>query len=122
MKKLIIHNKKELIEHRKKLRNNATPAEAHLWKHLKGRQLNGYKFRRQHSIFNYIVDFYCPLKKLVIELDGNFHYTLDGLIQDKERDNILKEIGITTVRFENKLVFEYTTEVLEIILNTLEEL
>ena len=67
-----IHNNKTLADRRKELRNNATPQEAILWQHLKDSNF-GCKFRRQHSIGPYIVDFYCPSKKLIIELDGSQH-------------------------------------------------
>ncbi|MEL6536768.1 MAG: DUF559 domain-containing protein, partial [Bacteroidota bacterium] len=68
-----LHNRKYLKERRQALRNNLTSAEATLWIFLKGRQLEGKKFRRQPSIGNYIVDFYCPEEQLVIELDGGLH-------------------------------------------------
>ncbi|WP_196888877.1 endonuclease domain-containing protein [Aureivirga sp. CE67] len=117
---LKIFNKKGLIKHRKELRNNATPAESHLWKFLQKRKLSGYKFRRQHSIFNFIVDFYCPEKKLAIELDGAHHYTQEGIEKDKERDKTLKQLNIRTIRFENKIVLNNTEEVLDKILEELE--
>ncbi len=69
----MLHNRKYLKENRKMLRSNLTPAEAELWKHLKSSQLYGRKFRRQHSIGNFILDFYCPSEKLAIELDGQIH-------------------------------------------------
>ena len=67
-----IHNIKKLLYRRKDLRNNSTSEEILLWLRLKNSQL-GFKFRRQHSIGGYIVDFYCPSKKLVIEIDGKEH-------------------------------------------------
>lgn len=68
-----LHNRKHLKDFRKELRNNSTKAESRLWKVLRKRQLEGRKFRRQHSIGNYIVDFYCPEEKLIVELDGAIH-------------------------------------------------
>ena len=62
-----IHNRKNLKQFRKDLRNNLTPAEATLWKAIQRSQLEGRKFRRQHSVGNYILDFYCPKEKLAIE-------------------------------------------------------
>ena len=67
-------NRKNLRDRRKKLRNNPTQAEGFLWGYLKNSQLEGRKFRRQSSINNFIVDFYCPEESLVIELDGDFHF------------------------------------------------
>ncbi len=65
-----LNNKKYLKSTRKDLRNNPTSAEKILWEHLKGSNFYGYKFRRQHSIGRYILDFYCPELKISIELDG----------------------------------------------------
>ncbi|WP_353563996.1 endonuclease domain-containing protein [Longimonas sp.] len=101
-----LHNRQSLKQRRKELRNNATPAEAQLWSALKKRQLSGRKFRRQHSIGPYIVDFYCPGERLVIELDGATH---DGPLRseyDAERQVYLETKGIRVVRFENKQVFK----------------
>ena len=101
-----IHNRDYLKRYRKELRNNLTSAEASLWTSLKSSQLKGRKFRRQHNIENFIVDFYCPSEKLIVELDGNQHYHLVGANADFERDARLNELGFTIIRFENKMVFE----------------
>lgn len=108
-----LHNKKELIQNRKYLRNNSTSAEATLWKYLKGSKLEGRKFRRQHSIENYILDFYCPSERIAIELDGQEHFTGYGLVKDEERDNFLRDkMKVKVLRFENKQVFENINGVL----------
>lgn len=108
-----LHNKKELIQNRKYLRNNSTSAEATLWKYIKGSQLEGRKFRRQHSIENYIIDFYCPSERIGIELDGQEHFTGYGLVKDEERDKFLRDkMKIKVLRFENKQVFENINGVL----------
>ena len=113
-----IHNRKYLLERRKKLRNNSTSAEATLWKSLQRSQLNGRKFRRQHSIENYIVDFYCPTERLIIEMDGAVHFGIVAQNKDKERTKRLEELGFRVVRFENKVVFEELDGVLiEIVKN-----
>ena len=96
-----IHNKKELEYRRKKLRNDSTLAEIFLWKHLKQKQLNGRKFRRQHSIGNYIVDFYCPEERLVVELDGEPHFDKETKKYDKARTLYLNGLNIEVLRFEN---------------------
>ncbi|HLP52837.1 MAG TPA: DUF559 domain-containing protein [Chitinophagales bacterium] len=108
-----IHNKEVLKTNRKALRNNSTSAEAVLWRCLKNNQLEGRKFRRQHSISNYIVDFYCVSELLAIELDGAHHYTLAGNQNDYMRDTDLANLNITVLRFENKVVFEHIDLVLE---------
>jgi len=112
-----LNNIKVLKDFRKELRINLTPAEAVLWKYLKGKQLEGLKFRRQHSIGFYILDFYCPAEKLAIELDGAHHYTSAGIAYDEERTIFLNSLGIQVIRFENKEVFEFTSEVIERIRN-----
>ena len=112
-----INNLPYLKSIRKELRNNLTPAEAALWKMLKNRQLDGRKFRRQHSIGKYILDFYCPSEKLAIELDGEVHFQISWQEYDFERDLFLKEFGVKVLRFENKMVFEKTNAVLEALRN-----
>ncbi len=81
-----IHNWKHLKERRAELRTNSTSAEATLWQYLKARKHHGKKFRRQHSIESYIVDFYCLQQKLIIELDGKDHYSTGGEAYDEARD------------------------------------
>ena len=112
-----IHNRKYLEAKRKSLRNNSTSAEATLWKSLKSKQLAQRKFRRQHSIENFIVDFYCPSEKLIIELDGAIHLNISNQNRDYERDLRLKELGFTVLRFENKMVFENLEYLLKEIIN-----
>jgi len=109
------HNKKTLKEIRKYLRNHGTPAEAYLWKYLQHSKLDGRKFRRQHSVGNYVVDFFCFQEMLAVELDGELHN--QSIEEDVLRDNILKAEGIIVLRFENRFVFEHTDFVLEEIKN-----
>jgi very-short-patch-repair endonuclease len=110
-----INNKPELKTFRKDLRNNGTSAEATLWTFLQRSQLDNRKFRRQHSLGNFIADFYCPSEKLVIELDGEGHYHEPGITKDKMKEDYLSSIGVRVVRFENRLVFENFEGVLEVI-------
>ena len=95
-------NRKNLKERRKNLRNNPTQAEAFLWGYLKNSQLDGRKFRRQSSIRNFIVDFYCPEERLVIELDGDFHFDEKVIKDDERRSKILEREGLKVIRFENQ--------------------
>jgi very-short-patch-repair endonuclease len=99
-------NNKILKTFRKRLRKNLTPAESKLWKYLQNKKLDGRKFRRQHSINNYILDFYCPSEKLAIELDGEVHNIEAQAEYDNVRDLFLFNCGIKVLRFENKVVFE----------------
>ncbi|WP_373058590.1 endonuclease domain-containing protein [Zunongwangia sp. H14] len=108
-----VHNKKNLEPFRKKLRKNLTPAEAFLWKQLQGRKLEGRKFRRQHSIENFIVDFYCAQEKLIIELDGQVHLNATSEENDLKRTKVLNDLGFTIIRFENKMVFDFLPSVLQ---------
>ena len=110
-----LYNHKHLKEKRKELRFNATAAEAVLWKALKCKQIEGRRWRRQFSVGNYILDFYCPEIKLCIELDGNEHYTLTGEMYDEKRDEYLKRLGITIIRFENRDIWYATENVIETI-------
>lgn len=106
MNKIIINNRPELKDFRKQLRNYGTSAEAKLWTFLQRSQLDNHKFRRQHSLGNFIADFYCPAERLVIELDGEQHYHEPGITNDRIKESYLNSIGITVLRFENKLVFD----------------
>ncbi len=90
-----VHNLINRKQIRRKLRNSATPQEVILWSRLKNKGL-GYKFRRQHSIGKYIVDFYCPEKRLVIEIDGSQHINSE---YDAKRDQYLKDLGFKVLRF-----------------------
>ena len=110
-----IHNKKELKNLRRELRKNLTPAEARLWKFLQNSQLEGRKFRRQHSIGRYIIDFYCPKEKIAIELEGNVHFNPVNEQYDLLRTEFLNSYNIKVVKFENKEVFEKIEIVIEII-------
>ncbi|WP_029275382.1 endonuclease domain-containing protein [Pedobacter borealis] len=103
---MAIHNLKYLKDKRKELRNNLTPAEATMWMYLQNSRLDGKKFRRQHSVGNYILDFYCPSEKLAIEVDGSSHDDYSAEIYDKERTDFLNDKGIKVVRFDNLEVFE----------------
>ncbi len=106
-----IHNKSYLKPYRTSLRNRATPAEAFLWNYLKKSQLEGRKFRRQHSIDNYIVDFFCYEESLAIELDGEIHNM--QIEKDKIREEFLLSKGIKLIRFENRFIFEHLEQVLD---------
>ena len=100
------HTRPYLQTFRTKLRSNLTPAEATLWRMLKGSKLQGRKFRRQHSVANYLLDFYCPAERLAVELDGEVHRDERAAIYDNERKLFLATYGIKVIRFENFLVFD----------------
>lgn len=110
-----IHNKQPLKSRRKQLRSSLTPAEAALWKSLQRSQVNGKKFRRQHSVGNYILDFYCPECRLAVELDGQGHFNSMASEYDYRRSEYLQKLNIRVLRFENRLVFENLEGVLRMI-------
>ena len=105
---------------RRELRNNSTPEEAVLWTQIKSRKIKGYKWRRQHPIGIYILDFYCPKAKLCIELDGAAHYTYSGEREDSIRTSFLNSKGIKVIRFENRLIWDNIEGVIDIIEQELE--
>ena len=111
MKQII--NRPSKKAHRRNLRNNLTPAEATLWLALKNKQLAGRRFKRQVSIGQYVVDFYCPGEKLIIELDGEHHFTEAGYKHDLCRDKYLNDVGFKILRFENEVIFHRKEDVLE---------
>lgn len=95
------------------LRKNMTVAESILWEELRNKRLLNLKFRRQHPIGIYIVDFYCHELKLVIEVDGEYHQFKDQMQKDFIRTEILEEFGLKVVRFNNEEIENNKTKVLE---------
>ena len=104
---------------RRILRREATDAERALWALLRSRQLDGYKFRRQHPAHPYILDFYCAEARLAVEVDGGQHYAADGLASDAERTVYLEALGVLVLRFSNRDVLTNAEGVLEAILQAL---
>ncbi len=96
-----LHNLKHLKYKRQELRNEATDAEKFLWYELRKSQLHGKKFRRQHSVGKYILDFYCPEVRLAIELDGEHHYEVEQKLHDEKRTEYLNSLKIKVIRFKN---------------------
>jgi very-short-patch-repair endonuclease len=104
---------KELKQCAKTLRRNMTDAERLLWSKIRRKQIKGYQFYRQKNIGNYIVDFYCPARNLVIEVDGGQHYIEAGKAKDKGRGAYLEELGLVMLRFSDREVLTDTNGVLE---------
>ncbi|WP_420630718.1 endonuclease domain-containing protein [Candidatus Leptofilum sp.] len=98
----------------RKMRHEPTKAEKHLWSRLRRKQLGGYKFRRQHPIGPYIVDFCCVEKKLVVEADGDIYAFQEKA--DRERTQWLEEESYRVLRFANVTILQQTEAVLETIL------
>lgn len=114
-----IFNSPILKKKRKELRVNQTDAEGLFWAHLRNKQLNDLKFYRQYSVGKYIVDFYCPAKRLVVEVDGGQHNEDKVKAYDDKRSTYLKERGIKIIRFWNNDVFENLDAVVDEILYNL---
>jgi very-short-patch-repair endonuclease len=105
-----IHNIQRLLERRRELRTKPTSTEEKLWWYLKNKRL-GVKFRRQHSIGGYILDFICKEKRLIIEIDGIIHQTPEAREYDKVRDKFFTELDYKVLRFKNDEVENDTNEV-----------
>ncbi len=99
----------------KELRRRQTDAEGRLWYFLRGRHIEGFKFRRQHRIGHYIVDMVCLEKKLIIEIDGSQHNDVQNHIKDESRTKWLKEEGYQVLRFWDNEVLTNAEGVLEVI-------
>jgi very-short-patch-repair endonuclease len=83
------------------LRRDMTDAESSLWSRIRKKQLKGFQFYRQKNIGDYIVDFYCPAAKLIIEIDGGQHYSESGKERDNKRDSLMKSSGFRVLRFSD---------------------
>jgi very-short-patch-repair endonuclease len=111
----------ELLRMASDLRKNMTPAEKMLWERLRNRQLMGYRFRRQHPIFEFVVDFFCYEAMLVVEVDGDVHDNSFQAERDAERAKILNSFGIKELRFRNEDVRQKIGSVLNKIENELRQ-
>jgi len=118
-------DKKNRISHvirqrTRELRKSSTPAEQKLWQALRNRNLDDYKFRRQHPIGPYIADFFCAEVGLVVEVDGSGH--LDQIAYDQDRTAWLEGQGYHVIRFWNDDVLDHIDDVTQEILHTCEHL
>ena len=111
---MLYYNNK-LKQYATNLRNNQTDAEKLLWLYVRGKQINNIQFYRQKILGNYIVDFYAPKVKLIIELDGGQHFDVEYLNRDKIRDRYLATLGFKVLRFDNYQVLTSIDIVLEMI-------
>ncbi|MBI4435258.1 endonuclease domain-containing protein [Candidatus Uhrbacteria bacterium] len=100
---------------RQKLRSDQTEAEKLLWFQLRDRRLDGWKFRRQQGVGPFIVDFYCPEAKLVVELDGDSHFEPGAQDKDVHRETFLNDNGLRVLRFTNLDVYDSIDSVVDII-------
>jgi len=91
----------ELLKRAKQLRMNLTKTESLLWDRLKNKKNFPIRWRRQHPAHKFILDFYCPFLKLAVEIDGDSHLSESAKFYDQDRDKIMLEFGVTTLRFTN---------------------
>jgi len=111
-----IYNRTTEKPRRQLLRREMPRAEKILWSKLRGRQMLGYKFRRQFSVQTYVVDFYCAPARLAIEIDGDSHFQKGSPARDDARQAAIESFGIDFLRFRNVEVFEH----LEVVLGAIE--
>ena|SRR6266540_1546798 len=98
-----------LVEAAQQHRRAMTPAEEVLWRALSGRKANGLRFRAQHPVGRFILDFYCPSEKLVVEVDGDIHDLMPEY--DLERSRVLATYGYRVLRFKNEEVIHDVSDV-----------
>ncbi|GIZ07490.1 hypothetical protein FUMI01_02170 [Flavobacterium sp. UMI-01] len=103
----------QIFSNAKKLREKQTEAEEKLWLAVKDNQIGGYKFRRQHPLSVYIVDFYCHALKLVIEIDGEYHFEEEQQLLDEKRTSDIEFQGLKVIRFTNDEIMLNLPEVLD---------
>jgi very-short-patch-repair endonuclease len=115
-----------VFQRAKELRERETESEQLLWEELKGKKLGGYKFRRQHPVMKYVLDFYCHQCKLAVELDGEYHDTMEQKELDKLRTKHMNDFGIEVIRFSNgaveRNIEKVKNEILEVIKTKMQEL
>ena len=104
--------KPEILRIAAELRKNMTPAEKVLWERIRNRQVSGYRFRRQHPIYEMVVDFFCYEAMLVIEVDGSVHEDSYQAERDVERTKILDGFGLKEIRFKNAEVMNNIDDVI----------
>ncbi len=110
-----------IFEFAKSMRRTPTIAESILWDSLRNKKLGGFKFRRQHPIAEFVADFYCPEKKLVVEVDGSIHREKEQVESDRERTEIFKRMEIHVLRFTNLMIRNNIELVLKTILAELQK-
>jgi very-short-patch-repair endonuclease len=109
----IVYNKTSEKSKRRRLRNSMTEEEIILWSRLKNKQIEGFRFRRQFSVGAFVLDFYCPEKRLAIEVDGGGHFIEEAREYDASRQSFIEEYGIRFLRFTNADVRKNLYGVLE---------
>ena len=110
-----VFNQTSEKEKRRELRSHLPKAETILWGKIRDRKILGYKFRRQYSVGAFVIDFYCPVLRLAIEIDGDSHFQEGSAEYDRERERTIESFGIRFLRFRNVEIFENLQVVLDAI-------
>ncbi len=116
-----IHNPINSLDYRRKLRRESTPAEILLWSRLRDKRLEGFKFRRQHGIGPYIADFYSVELGLVVEVDGDSHFSLEAKLYDERRTKYFQKHRIAVLRVTNLDVVRNIDGVLQMLIEWIED-
>ena len=116
-----VNNLSDVKDLRQGLRIAATPAEIALWQYLKKSQVGGLKFRRQHSVGEFVLDFYCPEIKLGIEVDGEVHNAPMAYERDMIKTQFLNQNSISVLRYHNEVVFNNAQGIIDSILHFAEK-
>jgi very-short-patch-repair endonuclease len=106
---------RHLKPYSRRLRRDMTDAEQRLWFRVRGKQLEGVQFYRQKPVGRYIVDFFAPAARLVVELDGGQHFDAGGMARDNVRDAYLRGVGLAVMRFDDREALQETDAVVEAI-------
>ena len=117
LKEETMTRRSELLERARRMRADPTDAERRLWAYLRGRRMAGCRFLRQRPIGRYIVDFYCPEARLVVEADGDHHAGCD---HDRRRDALLRQLGLKVLRFSDHDILTRLDSVLQSVLDEVE--
>ena len=112
-------NRTTMLSHAARMRREPTEAERRLWRCLRASQLGGHKFRRQAPIGPRIVDFFCPRKGLIVEMDGDTHDPIVDAVRDAQMQSLF---GLMTLRFSNREMMENPDGLLQKLVNTLDRL
>ena len=111
------------LKHRsRQLRKSMTDAERHLWAKIRMKQLKAYQFYRQKPVGNYIVDFFCPKAKLIIEVDGSQHFVNETIEYDRIRKEYVSSLGLKVLRFTNTEVLTNIEGIIESIIENMQEI
>ncbi|PKN29349.1 MAG: hypothetical protein CVU64_08735 [Deltaproteobacteria bacterium HGW-Deltaproteobacteria-21] len=111
----MLYYRTDLKQKARHLRKDLTDSERVLWSRVRGRQILGVQFYRQKPLGDYIVDFYSPKTRLVVEIDGSQHKEKNAAEKDRVRDEYLRKAGLRVIRFDSREVLEQTEAVTDVI-------